>query len=194
VAESRGDFAAALQHAHRGLELAEELGLSYWLKGAHMNLATAHLQAGDLRAAVRAAEKAEEYPSTGQPPVGTHAEALYDLGQHKSALEIAAKAAATERLTRAAVSPTLVLARLTMRAEGAAGAAQVERILADVESRVRAQGRLAFLPFIARERAELARLLGDDASREHQLREAHRLFVEMGATGYAEQVAAELGL
>jgi hypothetical protein len=40
--------------------------------------------------------------------------------------------------------------------------------------------------------AELAALLGDDAGREPELREAHRLYTEMGATGHAERVAREL--
>ena len=40
--------------------------------------------------------------------------------------------------------------------------------------------------------AELAALLGDDAGRERDLRDAHRLYTEMGATGHAERVAREL--
>jgi hypothetical protein len=93
VAETRGDSAIDLQHAHRGLQLAEDLGLPYRLKGAYVILAVAHQQAGGPRAAVRAAAKAEECPSTGPLPVGTYAEALYELGQCERALEIAAKAA-----------------------------------------------------------------------------------------------------
>ena len=46
-------------------------------------------------------------------------------------------------------------------------------------------------PHIPVERAELARLLGDAASREP--REAHRLFVDLGATGHAAQLAQEIG-
>ncbi len=40
--------------------------------------------------------------------------------------------------------------------------------------------------------AELGALLGDDPGREHELREAHRLYAEMGATGHAERLAQEL--
>jgi len=43
------------------------------------------------------------------------------------------------------------------------------------------------------ERAELARLIGDGAARERALREAHRLFTEMGATARAEQMARQIG-
>ena len=41
-------------------------------------------------------------------------------------------------------------------------------------------------------RAKLAALLGDDAGRERDPREAHRLYTEIGATGHAERVAREL--
>ena len=33
---------------------------------------------------------------------------------------------------------------------------------------------------------------GDETSREREVREAHRLFTEMGATGHAERAALEL--
>jgi hypothetical protein len=189
----RGDFPLALQHAHRLVEMAEDLGLPYWVKGAYLSLATNHQLAGDPRAALRAADKAEEYPSLDTMPGGTYAEALYELGQHERALEMAAEATALDRLVYPVLSPTLALARLLMRSGGTSRAAEVQRILADLESRATARGSIAFLPFIARERAELARLLGDDTARERELREAHRLFVEMEATGHAERVAAELG-
>ncbi len=41
-------------------------------------------------------------------------------------------------------------------------------------------------------RAKLTALLGDDAGRERELREAQRLYTEMGATGHAERVGREL--
>ncbi len=40
--------------------------------------------------------------------------------------------------------------------------------------------------------ADLARVLGEHAEAEHELREAHRLYTEMGATGHTERVAREL--
>jgi hypothetical protein len=44
-------------------------------------------------------------------------------------------------------------------------------------------------PIVHEISAELARLRGDEATRGRELREAHRLFVEMGATGHAERIA-----
>ena len=49
-------------------------------------------------------------------------------------------------------------------------------------------------PFILVELAALAGLTGEQAARRGFLREAHRLFTEMGATPRAEQVARELAL
>ena len=53
-------------------------------------------------------------------------------------------------------------------------------------------GARAYLPMVIEERARLARLTGDDAAAERELREAHRLYEEMGATGHAARLAKEL--
>ncbi len=47
-------------------------------------------------------------------------------------------------------------------------------------------------PLVHEQRATLAQLDGDAQACTAQLREAHRLLVEMGATGHAEKVAQEL--
>jgi hypothetical protein len=49
-----------------------------------------------------------------------------------------------------------------------------------------------FEPHVHLERAEFARLTGDKATCERELREAHRLFLEMGATIRAAEIAKEL--
>ena len=49
-------------------------------------------------------------------------------------------------------------------------------------------------PFICLVRAELARPSDDEAARQRELAEAHRLFVEIGAPIRAAEVAKELGL
>ncbi len=47
-------------------------------------------------------------------------------------------------------------------------------------------------PFILEERARLASLRGDPGAHQRELREAHRLYTEMGATGHSERLAREL--
>ena len=49
-----------------------------------------------------------------------------------------------------------------------------------------------FRPLIHERRSYLAHALGDEATHQRELREAHRLFTEIGATGHAERVAREL--
>ena len=85
----------------------------------------------------------------------------------------------------------IVLGRVLIQA--GARREEVEEPL-DVALRlVEETGARGHLPIIHLERAALARVLGDDTSRQRELREAHRLFTEMGATTRAEQVARELG-
>ena len=54
-------------------------------------------------------------------------------------------------------------------------------------------GAKSYEPFLHVERAEVARLSDDEAAWQRELREAHRLFTEIGAAIRAEQVAKELG-
>ncbi len=53
-------------------------------------------------------------------------------------------------------------------------------------------GILLFAPTLHERRSKLVALLGDDAGREREPRESHRLYTEMGATGHAERVGREL--
>jgi hypothetical protein len=54
-----------------------------------------------------------------------------------------------------------------------------------------ARGDRAALPFVHEERAALARLLGDEGARERELREAQRLFAEIGTPLQVERLARE---
>jgi len=74
---------------------------------------------------------------------------------------------------------------------GAAG--EIQAALAEASAWIESTGAKSYEPFLHLERAELARLTGDQTSRENALREAHRLFVEIGATARAEQIAREIG-
>ncbi len=80
-----------------------------------------------------------------------------------------------------------------MRTQGARARAEIERALDRAAQLIRKHGYRSFAGFEREERARLAHLLGDDLTHERGLREAHRLYTEMGATGHAERVARELG-
>ena len=49
-------------------------------------------------------------------------------------------------------------------------------------------------PQLQLEYAARARLLGDTATAQHHLREAHEQFTAMGASGHAARLAKQLGL
>ena len=53
-------------------------------------------------------------------------------------------------------------------------------------------GAKAIEPLVHVELAELARQSGDEEGHQRELREAHRLFTEIGASGHAERLAGEL--
>ena len=80
------------------------------------------------------------------------------------------------------------------RTQGAEAREAIEAALTEAEALVESTGLRSWQPFLHVERAELARLVGDETAHERELREAHRLFTEMGATGHAERLARELGI
>jgi len=59
---------------------------------------------------------------------------------------------------------------------------------------VRETGARLHLPSLHEERGRLARALQRPSEADRELREAQRLYTEMGATGHAERLAGELGL
>ena len=70
---------------------------------------------------------------------------------------------------------------------------EIETTFAEAGAWLEMSGAKSYEPFLHVERAELAKLIGDEATRQRELREAHRLFLEIGAPIRAEQVAKELG-
>ncbi len=75
---------------------------------------------------------------------------------------------------------------------GATGHAELEEMLDRVNVLLQVTDAQSRLPRIALVRADLAHASGDEAARTAELREAHRLFTEMGATGHAERLAREI--
>ena len=200
--ELAGDVEGALGH---GREAVEAAATASW--GMRMSalavLGRAHLLAEDWPHAVEAMTGALAimrerrvllvFESWILPVL---AEAYLGAGDPSKARETAdlALARARQHHTRAfEIAALLAWARVHRATDGADGAAGIEAALRDAMALVQATGARACAPFIHVERAALAHLLGDEATRQGELREAHRLFTEMGATARAEQVARELG-
>jgi hypothetical protein len=86
----------------------------------------------------------------------------------------------------------LLLARIVARARGGTARAEVEQLLEESVAYLEETGARAWVPLLHEARAELERACGDAAAAERELREAQRLYAEMGATGHAERLARDL--
>jgi double zinc ribbon protein len=67
-----------------------------------------------------------------------------------------------------------------------------EAALAEAGAWLEMSAAKSYAPVLHVERAKLACLIGDETARQRELREAHRLFAEMGATAHVERVVREL--
>jgi hypothetical protein len=123
--------------------------------------------------------------------------ALLGGGDAMKARKVAeeAVAVATERQMRHAAAPAhIALAHALCASEGRKARAAIEEALARASALVEETGARGIEPWVYEARAELGRTLGDPIARDHHLREAHRLYTEIGATGHARRLAGELGL
>jgi class 3 adenylate cyclase len=195
-----GDAARALQHARRAVELAEAAPSGLRTVASSMALGQALLL--NERWADAAAAIEQGLTAMRERQVGLQVEALVladfahavvtlgDFGRARALADEAVSVAQQRHTTE--LPPLLARAHVRRLSDGvrAAGAieADLQRAMEEVE---RTEAR-AYAPLIYVERAELARLLGDEAAYQRELREAHRLFVEMGATGHAERISRQL--
>jgi hypothetical protein len=81
--------------------------------------------------------------------------------------------------------------RVVLAIEGPPSGA-FEQALQEAETVVEETAARAYLPFLHEIRAERANRLGDAGTRERELREAERVFREMGAAGHADRLTREL--
>jgi class 3 adenylate cyclase/tetratricopeptide (TPR) repeat protein len=203
VSEVTGEARTALEHGRKSVEAAEKTGVQTTRVVCYQGLGLAHLLNHEWRDAVSALESALAIARD------THANLCWEAGilarlaaayVGRGELE-RARRAAEEALSVARHHGTklwehhaqLVLARVLMQTEGASAAAAIESTLSAAEASIEAIGATSYQPFVHVERAALARLAGDEAARERELREARRLFIEIGAAARAERLAKEVG-
>ena len=192
---------AAVAHARLAVELAEKTGNLTVRAGAFGALGLANVLDEQWREALDALGQALAIARERRAGLPWEAQLLAYLARAQLGLGDAATARVTaeeaiavaqRRGTRTfEIEAHIVLGRVLIHA--GARREEVQAALDAALSLVEETGAKSYLPLIHVERAALARMLRDDASRERSLREAHRLFTEMGATARAEQVARELG-
>jgi hypothetical protein len=127
--------------------------------------------------------------------LGVMAAAHLGLGDRAKALGLAEEAIAVCRRRGARLwefSALLTRIRALRETQGVEATREIEAALAEADAWIEMSGAKSYEPFLCVERAELARLGGDEAARQRELREAHQLFIEMGATSRAAEVAKEL--
>ena len=204
-AELRGDAPAALEQARHVARHAERFEGTYVAVSGHGLLARAHLLGGRLDEAlaecghweelVEAHDLGDQSMATTEHLAGV-AEAKRRNGDLHGALSLAQSIVASQVASFVVAAPhwaRLVSLRALLQLEGPTSQAFTQA-LADAERHVEETGARAFEPFLHEVRAEGAALQGDSDVRNRELREAHRLFTEMGATGHSERVARELAV
>jgi hypothetical protein len=125
------------------------------------------------------------------------AAAYVGLGDYAKAMSLADEAIAVCRRRAARIweiTPHLTRIRALRETQGVQAKPEIDAALAEAAAWLEMSGATSYEPFLHLERAELAKLTGDQATRECELREAHRLFSEIGAPIRAAEVAKELGL
>jgi hypothetical protein len=119
------------------------------------------------------------------------------LGDTAKALTLAEEAIAVSRRSGNRLfefSALLTRIRALREIYGVKATNEINGTLAEANAFLEMSGAKSYEPFLHVERAALAKLTGDQAGRERELREAHRLFTEIGAPIRAAEVAKELGL
>jgi len=202
VAARFGDTAAALERARLAVELAEKSATATGRVIARFPLGLAHGLAAQWSEAIAVWEDALRISRDfrafriGEGEIlAMLAEALLGHGGWARAQRCAAEGVAVARSCGAKngeMRAQLALAHASLRAGDTAALAAADSALAAAQVLVDTTGARLFQPDIHEARAELARQRGDEAGYQRELREAHRLFTEMGATGHAERISREL--
>jgi adenylate cyclase len=196
-----GDARGALAHARRAVEAAEKFGSNLSRIFAHEHLGVALSLDEDWLAAVEQLElalrTARETGSwlTVEAEILAHlARARLGAGDAEGAQRTAEEAIETGRRRKTPVFEAqahLVLARALLSRYGAKARDEIERALGSCLLLVEQTEARVQEPHARELHAELMGLLGDEAAAAGELREAQRLFAEMGATAHAERVARD---
>jgi adenylate cyclase len=203
LAVFQGEPEAALGHARQYLEIAERIGSSYSRDEAWALLGWGETLRGQWRSAVDVLERSAAIAREGRSSafdalrLALLGESYLGLGDPARARALVTKGVETARAQGNIVFETLAtrsLARVLLGSAGAAARVQIEAALARALQLVRETGAKANEPLVHVELAELARQSGQEDERQRELREAHRLFSEIGGSGHAERLAGELAM
>jgi tetratricopeptide (TPR) repeat protein len=200
--EWSGETATALASARQGLEIAERTGVPVVASIALAYLGDALRLGQRYPEALEAYQKALDLTRTKRVALGQRAltvsgQALVysALGEREQA--IAQARSALEKSVRGGNRRAEDFARLTLArillATGDPGLHdEVEETVERAEALCEETGMRVHLPSLLEVRAGLAERRGDPQEVRRKLREAHRLYTEIGATGHARRLAEDL--
>jgi tetratricopeptide (TPR) repeat protein len=195
-----GEMTRAADAARECMEIAEKVDSSLSRALACNSLCRVLGRSGDLDAGLRFAQEAVEYTqATVRPILG---EALSELAQLQCAKGAVAEARETAaRALHVAeeggfglgrLEAEVTMARISLADAGETSLAEAGRFLDRAERTVEETGCLVTLPEVFELRAQLARRREDDAGAAAALREAQRLYREMGAPLQVELLEKEI--
>jgi ATP/maltotriose-dependent transcriptional regulator MalT len=203
VGELGADPGRADEHAGRAFDAAERTGGTFDRALAATGFGVAKMAGGSFAEAASAFDEALAIVRSTRAGVVLESFILARLtdvhlarGHSKRALEVADEAISAARrhgTLEFELRSHLARARALLRGAGADAKEEIGKSLSEAEALVKTTGAESWRPFIHEERARLAHLTGDDAARKRELREAQRLFLEIGAPIHAERIAKELG-
>jgi tetratricopeptide (TPR) repeat protein len=196
-----GDGERAMSHPRGSLELADRIGDAFARTWAPTLVGIAAAMLGRWQDALDAVALARAVSPERRVAADAEgwsllvaAEADLNLGRPERALETCREAVALIRERELAMESvaTITLARVLLGTAGLRARDEIEAVLARAEEVVRTLGTVVVEPLIHEVRSELAQQAGDVRGHEHHVREAHRLFVQMGATGHVERLERTL--
>ncbi len=202
VAAVAGDPEIGLGPCRRSIEIAEKMGSPYSRAFAYHRLGVSLTVAGQWPEAIETLE--HTLAIARDRHTALEGEARFVLWLAEACLgagDLArARALAEESITlgrRIGVPTDLVfahraLAHVLFVQEGAAAAPAIRAALDEAERLIGQTGATSLAPLVLLDRAELARLEGDSAARDRALREAKKLFAEIGAPLRVQQIDALL--
>jgi tetratricopeptide (TPR) repeat protein len=185
------------------MEIAERIGDSFSRTWSWFWLGCAAGMRGEWRRSVEAIERSQAISRERRTAVDSEGwclvilgEAYLGLGEAERALNLLREAIALMRSREQAAeaAANVALARALLGSEGLAAREEIESALERARELALSTGMCSVQPMIHVELAELAHQGGDEEQRQQELREAHRLFTEIGATGHAGRLATELAM
>jgi tetratricopeptide (TPR) repeat protein len=194
-----GEPESAVGDARQALEIAERIGDSFSRAMAWFFLGIAEQLRGEWQEAIEAIERSqtiarERRTSAENDPwrlirLGDSHLALRDPERARALIETGIEMARARGQAGLELSASISLARVLLAADRPTVRDQVEATLARALELARQTDAKSFAPMIHAELAQLALQTGDAQRGERELREAHRLFTEIGATGHAKRIA-----